>query len=226
MKPSVSPASCGPSTTRAPNKSAFIEAARQMAPLRNLETISEGDHFVQFYEDDKFLVQAVAAYVAQGFVQDHSAVLILTAAHRAAVEAKLTAGGANPEEYQRRGLYYAYDAAETLSHFMVDGAPNARRFRATIEPIVEVANQHGSAVRAFGEMVALLWADGKKGAAIELEMLWNDLMEKNSFALLCAYPIAGFSQDEQTRELRHVCRAHNCVIPHESYCDPFVSTGK
>jgi hypothetical protein len=142
------------------------------------------------------------------------------------VEKKLAAGGADPAEYQRRRLYYAFDAAETMSCFMIDGKPNARRFRATIEPIVEVAAKYGSAVRAFGEMVALLWAEGKKTAAIELEMLWNDLMEKNAFALLCAYPIDQFSENEEERELRHICRAHNCVIPHESYCDPIMAPSR
>jgi hypothetical protein len=176
---------------------------------------------VQFYESDKFLVQAVAAYVAQGLVQGESAILILTGKHRSAVEKRLAAGGIDPEEHQRRSLYYAYDAAETLACFMVNGHPNARRFRATIEPVIEVASQHGSAVRAFGEMVAILWAQGHKTAAIELEMLWNDLMEQNSFALLCAYPIGQFSDAEKNRELRHICRAHTCVIPHETYCDPF-----
>jgi hypothetical protein len=197
------------------------EAAKHVAPIRNLGSIRNGDHFVQFYEEEKFLVQTVASYVAQGFVQGQSAVLILTGAHRKAVEAKLARGGAAPIDYQRRGLYYAYDAAETLACFMVDGRPNARRFRATIEPIIEVAAQHGSAVRAFGEMVAILWADGKKTAAIEVEMFWNDLMENHSIALLCAYPIGQFSEEEQSRELHHICRAHNCVIPHENSRDPF-----
>jgi hypothetical protein len=198
----------------------FIEAAKNVALIRNLEIVRDGDHFVQFYEEEQFLIQGVAAYVAQGFVQGHAAVLILTQTHRLAVEKRLAAGGADAEEYQRCGLYYAYDAAETLACFMVDGHPNPRRFRATIEPVIEVASQYGSSVRAFGEMVALLWAEGNKAGAIELEILWNDLMEKSSFALLCAYPIAQFSDGDQNRELRHICRAHNCIIPHEGYCDP------
>jgi hypothetical protein len=198
-------------------------AADHIAPIRNLESIRNGDHFVQFYEKEKFLIQAIATYVAQGFVESHSAILILTSHHRAALEKKLMAGGVDPLEYQRRGQYYIYDAAETLSCFMIDGHPNPRRFRATIEPIIQVASQHGSSVRAFGEMVAILWAQGQKNAAIELEILWNDLMENVGFALLCAYPIQNFTEDEKSRELRHICRAHNCVIPHEGYCDPFAS---
>jgi hypothetical protein len=201
----------------------FLEAAKQIAPIRNLETVRNGDHFVQFYEDEKFLIQAVATYVAQGFVEEQSAVLILTDAHRTALEKKLRAGGIDPADYSDRGLYFAYDAADTLACFMVDGQPNARRFRATIEPVVSVASRQGTSVRAFGEMVALLWAQGNKTGAIELEMLWNDLMEQNAFALLCAYPIKNFNDHEKDRELRHICRAHNCVIPHESYADPYLT---
>jgi hypothetical protein len=204
----------------------FFEAAKNVALIRDLGTVREGDHVVQFYDEEKFLIQAVAAYVAQGFVQGHASVLVLTQAHRSAVEARLAAGGVDAEEYQRCGFYYAYDAVETLSHFMVDDHPNPRRFRATIEPVIEVASRYGSSVRAFGEMVAILWAEGKKAAAIELEILWNDLMEQSSFALLCAYPIAEFSESEQSRELRHICRAHNCVIPHDGDRDPLIAPGK
>lgn len=201
----------------------FAEAARHIALIRRLEPVRNGDHFVQFYEDEKFLIQAVATYVAQGFVEEQSAVLILTDAHRTALENKLRAADINPTEYKDRGLYFTYDAADTLACFMVDGQPNARRFRAAIEPIVTIANQQGKSVRAFGEMVALLWTQGNKTGAIELEMLWNDLMEQNTFALLCAYPIKNFNDHEKDRELRHICRAHNCVIPHESYADPYLT---
>jgi hypothetical protein len=105
---------------------ASLDAAKHIAPIRNLESISDGDHFVQFYEEDRFLEQAVASYVAQGFVAGESVILILTPEHRREVERRLAAGGVDPVEYQRRRLYYAYDAAETLSCFMVHGQPNAR----------------------------------------------------------------------------------------------------
>jgi len=204
----------------------ILQVAKSVAQIRHVETICDGEHFVQFYQEENLLIQTVARYVAQGFAQGHSSILVVTRAHRLAIEAKLAATGLNVQEYQRCGLYYAHDAAETLACFMVDGHPNPRRFRATIEPVIEVASQYGSSVRAFGEMVAILWAEGKKAAAIELEILWNDLMEQSSFALLCAYPVASFTEREQNRELRHICRAHHCVIPHEDYCDPSIAPGR
>lgn len=53
-----------------------------------------------------------------------------------------------------------------------------------------------SRVRAFGEMVALLWAEGNHGGAIRLEELWNDLQNSHSFALFCAYPMNGFGGEK------------------------------
>jgi hypothetical protein len=204
------------------NNRGVAEAAKRITAIRNFEVVRDGDHLVQFYEDDKFLIDSLATFVAQGFVEEQSVVLILTPEHRAGLEKKLRAADIDPADYNERGLYFAYDAADTLACFMVEGQPNPRRFRATIEPIITVASQQGS-VRAFGEMVALLWAEGNKTGALELEMLWNDLMEQNSFALLCAYPISKFNEAEKDRELRHICRAHNCVIPHESYADPYLA---
>ena len=39
----------------------------------------------------------------------------------------------------------------------------------------------------FGELVALLWAEGKHSEAIRVEQLWNDLAK--SILFLCFAPI-------------------------------------
>lgn len=76
---------------------------------------------------------------------------------------------------------------------MVDGWPDAACFSQIMINAVLKAKMASESVSldvaAFGEMVALLWADGKMDAAIKLEELWNDLAHTNSFSLLCAYPI-------------------------------------
>ena len=49
--------------------------------------------------------------------------------------------------------------------------------------------------------MALLWAEGKSEAAIELEKLWNELAKTYSFSLHCAYPIQGFSRQNMAESL-------------------------
>src|SRR6185369_562599 len=72
-------------------------------------------------------------------------------------------------------------------------------------------------VRAFGEMVALLWADGRREAALELEALWNELGANLSFSLLCAYPISAFDTYADHAPFLEVCGSHVRALPTERY---------
>jgi hypothetical protein len=200
-----------------------MDAAQYIAPILNMQSVGEREHFVQFYEHDDYLVHSMAAYVANGLAEGAASVIIATKEHREALESHLASAGIDVAEAQKCGLYCAYDAESMLSRFMHEGHPDAKRFRALFGPILETASVLGVGVRAFGEMVALLWAEGNKLAAIELEFLWNDLADHHSFALMCAYPIDQFTDDEKAKQLRHICGAHACVIPHETYYDTFKS---
>jgi hypothetical protein len=196
-----------------------LTAGQYIAPIVNFNSLADGDHLVQFYETDSFLIQTIAAFTAQGLAKDESVIVIATPDHRTALEAKLKQGGVDLAAARAIGRFSAYDAQTMLDRFMVYGHPDRRRFRAQIGPIVELASMNGAPIRAFGEMVHLLWQERNKDAAVELEFLWNDLADHYRFSLLCAYSIANFSDEEKSGPLRHICRAHTCVIPHESYCD-------
>jgi PAS domain S-box-containing protein len=65
--------------------------------------------------------------------------------------------------------------------------------------------------------VALLCADGKPEAAIQLEELWNGLAKRHTFSLLCAYPMNLFATAEHAEAFRHVCAMHTRVRPAESF---------
>jgi len=84
------------------------------------------------------------------------------------------------------------DAAETLSKFMVNGQLEEKIFLQVIDGIMARATQAGRNLRIFGEMVALLWAEGNRTATIRVEELWNELGKGHSFSIFCAYPIHGF----------------------------------
>ena len=65
----------------------------------------------------------------------------------------------------------------------------------TVSSILERGNCRQRRIRAFGEMVAILWAQGNDGATVRLEHLWNKFSQKAQFCLFCAYPKAGFTKD-------------------------------
>ena len=106
-------------------------------------------------------------------------------------------------------------AAHTLSQFMVDGLPDPASFSEIIARVLVrarvAAEGENPKVVAFGEMVALLWAQGSAEAAVRLERLWNDLAHTNSFSLHCAYPRAAFAPDHEDQFLK-ICAEHSQVI--------------
>ena len=66
-------------------------------------------------------------------------------------------------------------------------------------------------------MVALLWGDEKREAAVRLEQIWNQLGRVHSFALFCAYPMAGFDQEKHRKLFFNICGEHSEVNPTEDY---------
>ena len=65
-------------------------------------------------------------------------------------------------------------------------------------------------VRAYGEMVDVLWKQGREDAAIRLEILWNKLAHTYGFALLCGYSMGNFYK--QAERFQEVCRQHTHVL--------------
>lgn len=173
-------------------------------------------HDVSFYDHDGEVVGGIARYVIEGLADDERVVLVATEAHLAALDDILQLRGVDPSRARATGRYLTFDAAETLASFMVDGSPDREEFMTRIGGIVDAARRDGSAVRAFGEMVALLWEDGNVEAAIELEALWNELAQTREFHLLCAYPTRALDS-AALDDVGRVCELHSDVLPPLSY---------
>jgi signal transduction histidine kinase len=187
------------------------------APAACWAETGERDHFVQFYESDEFLLDSLSGYVREGLETGDACVIVATRERREGLDARLRATGLDTDAARASGRLVTLDAAETLSLFMSNGLPDARRFEDVVGAVVARAAEAGKRVRAFGEMVALLWADGAAHAALELEGLWNGLQKTREFRLFCAYPLKSFEGEPQGSKLGSVCSAHSRVIPAESY---------
>ena len=173
-------------------------------------------HAVFFYDADREMVAGVADYVAAGISDGEPVIVIVTAAHRGAIDADLTERGVNVSLARATGAYLTLDAAETLDLFLVDGSPDADKFMRVIGGVLDAAPPVGPDVRAFGEMVALLWHQGNVCGALALESLWNDLAKSRQFSLLCAYPTAALGAAE-LGEVNEACLLHTSVVPPASY---------
>jgi signal transduction histidine kinase len=173
-------------------------------------------HFAQFYESDEFLVASLSEFVGAALRGGEAAIVVATREHRLALEACLQESGLDLAAARLSGQFVSLDASETLSTFMVGGAPEPRHFATTFGDTIAQTSRWRR-VRVFGEMVALLWADGNHDAALRLEGLWNNLLETHDFVLYCAYPMHGFDTEALAEPLADVCAKHTYVVPAESY---------
>jgi hypothetical protein len=173
--------------------------------------IAPCEHMLQLYEDETVFLDVLEGFVAGGLKAGDSVIVIATPQHLGAIERRLRARGIDPAAAVASHGYIPRDAGETLATFMVDGWPDEKRFGETVHGLLDRARARGRRVRAFGEMVAVLWAQGAYGATVGLELLWHRLCEQESFSLLCAYPRSGFS-DDAAASLKEICDAHASMI--------------
>ena len=171
-------------------------------------------HVVQLYGGDKrLLTRNVGRYLGEGLQQGHGLLVIATAEHSYAFAQQLRSDGAY-QSAVREGRLVFLDAQIMLSRFMVEGQPDWTSFeRVAGEVLREVRTRSASAsVRAYGEMVGLLWQAGQWAAAVRLEEYWNRLLAAYNFDLFCAYPIDVLADDAQPEALDALLCTHTHLV--------------
>lgn len=174
--------------------------------------IAPCEHLVQIYEEDDVFLDSVEGFVAGGLKAGDGVVVIATDAHLAALEERLAGRGIDVDAAADDDRYIALNAEKTLAGFMVNGWPDEERFEAVITDLLTRARRDGRRVRAFGEMVAVLWARGHNSATVRLEHLWHRFCQAEAFSLFCAYPRCGFTKDADA-SIREICAAHSRLVP-------------
>ncbi len=170
-------------------------------------------HSVQIYDSDADLITRLGAIVSSSLRIGDSALVVATPEHREQLVDHLQQTGINVRSCVREGRYTMLDAREALSTFLRDGHPDRRLFWLTVGNATDSVRQGAVAAKrrltVFGEMVALLWADGLKKAALELEELWNEALRERAFHLHCSYPRQVFASH---REVAAVCGVHSHIL--------------
>jgi hypothetical protein len=172
-------------------------------------------HFVQFYDDQHEIVEAVARYFIQGLRLGESCIMIADADKDKAVLARMRE--LDPALLNGAPPITVMDARETLAKFLVDGMPREDLFDQTVGAAVRDAAAAKRPVRAFGEMVAILTAEGHAPAALRLEELWNDLGSLHHFRLFCAYSNDCLTTDHARPHARALKDTHSHVV---GVCSP------
>jgi hypothetical protein len=177
------------------------------------------DHMVQLYQDDDFLARAITLYLVEGLREETPAVIVTTPAHWKLVREHFGQVGLEASDFEKSGQLTILDATDVLAHFMVGDVPDRTLFRDFMGGIIgqTAARVPHRDVRVFGDMVDLLWRQGKHASALRLEQLWNRLTLDHRFVLFCAYKLNPLDPTVTHREMRGLFQEHSHLIPVDDY---------
>ena len=178
-----------------------------------------GDHIVQIYQDQEFLNSAVCRYVGVGLANGEGIILFSTLTHWDAFRSRLEAEGVDVRAAKERGQLTVFDADELLTRFMTGAMPDPPTFTAVIGDIIGEAHAGGSyqKVRAWGEMVNVLWERGDAAASMNLEDLFDRLNKIVHIVMFCSFLMDNFNGDVHEAMLPRLGTNHSHLIPVEDY---------
>ena len=166
-------------------------------------------HEVQFYSDDEACLSDFTAFIRTALEAGKAAIAVVTDSRRAGLLHELQRHGIDTAAAAEQGQLILLDVAHALAQFMGDAGPDRERFFSTVEPLILRAAARHKELVVFGEAVGILSLAGKVEAAIELEVLWNELARKHFFHLFCAYPMTDELKGEP---YARICAEHTGVL--------------
>jgi hypothetical protein len=179
---------------------------------------SRDRHVVQLYRDEGVLRRAVVAWIAPSLRAGGGAALLCTHAHATELRRELREAGLGPEVLERAGRLVFVDAREAMARFLVGDAVDAAAFKALGAEIfgkIRQASTPGREIRAWGEIVDVLWKEERPETAMLLEALWNDVIVEQQIRLLCSYEVDNLDPESHAGTIRDMCGSHSLLVPEE-----------
>jgi hypothetical protein len=173
---------------------------------------SADSHVVQLYDDRRTLVEGVTAYAGCALLHGEAALVVVTAEHRAAFAAALTAGGMAVDRLRHSGQYVELDAQQVLSWATgSDGTVDLALLTDALGDQLDRLAARWGQVSVYGDLVACLWARGDVTATVQLEHLWNALTRSRPVRLYCGYDSTDFADQGSAAQALQVLTAHSEV---------------
>jgi len=172
-------------------------------------------HEVTFYSDDGQFLDDLTLFIGTALKEGNAAIVAATESHRIKLIPRLQAYGVDIAGAIERGRYLAFDAADALSTFIVNGMPDPTLFMKTFEGLILTAatatDAEHSRVAIFGECVHLLCAQGNPEAAIQMEKLGNQLTRSYDVDILCGYCLGTLHSRMDEHVFQQIWAEHSTI---------------
>lgn len=172
----------------------------------------KNQHLVDIFKSSDELINKLVLYLVAGAKAGERSIVIARRHHVRMLKQKLADSGQYSDFFDlNEGNNIILSAESLLDDFMTGHRVNENKFNKIIGGILDDFCAPGQGVRAYGELVALLWERGDETVALEVEALWNKLAKKHKFALYCGY--AQESLKHIDADKKRIAHSHDHVAP-------------
>lgn len=169
-------------------------------------------HDVQIYSDRNELAARVAAFFEGGLERGDGCLLLATAPSASRLVGAFAERGLDVEALQAERRLALGDAERIVDEICADGGPSGPALEAVVARLTDELRARSGRIRAYGELVDVLWHRGAWSESEQLEEHWSRLLERRRIDLLCAYHVDDpFARDLHLDLVPRVCRTHETV---------------
>jgi DNA-binding NarL/FixJ family response regulator len=179
---------------------------------------SQRHHEAGFFTDEQQLLDHVSDFLTFTLKAGNSAIVVAPDTQRSGILKRLTASGRDMAAFIGQGRYTAVDVHEALAKFMVKGKPDSHRFLTAFNGLVDRA-AHASRggqgrVCIYGVCTQILYTEGNSAAAVQTELLVNQLFDRYNLHVLCGYAFGGLQEIKNSHIFQQIRDAHSAVHFH------------
>lgn len=190
-----------------------VFAPSELVPIEREASAARSSHEVRIYSDDAVFLDDFAAFIGAALMAGNTVIFLGTNSHCDGILPRLLARGSDVAAAIQHDRYVCVDAASTLAKLMVKGRPDSSQFFEVAGELITTAikgtDGKPSRIVACGECAGLLWEEGKQEAALQLERLWNEVINLCALDVVCAYQRSVVEKATQISE--KMCAEHSTV---------------
>ena len=187
-----------------------------MNPTRQLINPS-GNHTVQICSTESSHIDLVTRYIKEGLCNGEAVFVIARPALREILKLKMDALSFDGQTLQDPDQIRFFDADFILSCLKSSRSLDERAFQQILVAPILNAQSVYKKVRAFGEMVDILWKQGQHDMVIQLLVYWRKLPDTQKLSLLCTYSLDKVAPHLYDESLERICKYYPYLVPQKDY---------
>lgn len=172
---------------------------------------------IQVCQNKTAQIKLLAQYIGDGLSKNEAVIIIARPSLRKSVWSKLQALGFDMDFYKAQGQIKLYDAELLLSNILIDDVIDEHYFHTCIGKPIEAAQAAYGKVRAFGDMVDILWHRGLHDTALQLEKIRNELCQQHQLTVLCTYLRDSIESQSYRSTVEWMCKCSIHALSNHSY---------